>query len=89
LAKLDVSYIGTGDEVLIHSLQSSNNNASGLFENNGGSGPGLIFKAGAGGNNYPILNATTWAGISRFYIRGDGNVGIGTTNPQNLGNTHF
>jgi len=46
LAKLDVSYIGTGDEVLIHSLQSSNNNASGLFENNGGSGPGLIIKAG-------------------------------------------
>ena len=84
IAKLDVNYLGTGDRVMIHSLQSSNNNASGLFENNGGSGSGLLIKAGAGGHEYPIFNAMTWAGISRFYVRGDGNIGIGTTSPQNL-----
>ncbi len=67
---------------MLHVAQSSNSQPAALFTNNGGSGEGVDIKAGAGGTSNAVLNAMQFNGTSLFYVRGDGNVGIGTTGPS-------
>jgi hypothetical protein len=61
--------------------QSSNSEPAGLFINGGGTGEGIRIKAGAGGTTFAVLDAAKYDGTSLLYVRGDGNVGIGTTDP--------
>lgn len=72
--------VGTTTPVsTLHVLEFNNSAPAALFQNGGGSGEGIQIKAGAGGSDYKIIDAMTWAGVSRFSVRGDGSVLIGNS----------
>jgi hypothetical protein len=63
------------------------------LDQNGNEGNALLVRGGAQSTNSYIINAQDYSGNSKFYIRGDGNVGIGTTSPTSKldvrGDGHF
>jgi hypothetical protein len=64
---------------------SGNSNGVARFINasaNGANSTGLYVQAGADTSANYIANFVNYSGASKLYVRGDGNIGIGTTTPN-------
>jgi hypothetical protein len=55
------------------------------LDQNGTEGNTLLVRGGALSTSSYIINAQDYSGNSKFYVRGDGNVGIGTVTPNSYG----
>lgn len=65
----------------LHVAQVSNTNWAGYISNAGGSGKGLRIQS-ASGDATPVLQVEDNYGNNRFLVQSNGNVGIGTANPD-------
>jgi hypothetical protein len=75
--------IGTGSPIAKLQVAGQDNQAIAYFHNNTGatgSVPGVHIEAGTNSNDYS-LNVASSLGTPSFFVRGDGNVGIGTKSP--------
>ncbi|MFC1807757.1 hypothetical protein ACFL0T_05260 [Candidatus Omnitrophota bacterium] len=68
----------------VHVLESSNIRPAALIRNADGDGLALRVQGtdGAGGNVNPIMQVEDNSGDAKFIVQADGNVGIGTDNPE-------
>lgn len=65
----------------LHVNQSSNTEWAALFQNGGGDGKGVRIKSGAGAD-VPSLQVEDNYGNSRFVVKSNGKVGVGTPSPN-------
>jgi hypothetical protein len=79
--RLSLNNTGTAARLQVNGVNSEP--IAYLYNNSGtaGSVPGVAIEAGTNSSDY-ALNVASSLGASRLYIRGDGNIGIGNTNPQ-------
>ena len=70
--------------VRLYSKATASGNLAGLFENTHASGSyGLKIQAGSSASNYGfVVTNKDNANPTQFYVRGDGNIGIGTNSPS-------
>ena len=57
------------------------NYVAGFVNDNSGVGQGILVKAGSSAS-YVTADFQEYQGNSLFYVQGNGNIGIGTTNPK-------
>lgn len=74
----------TPGAVRLYATTPSNGNLAGLFENTHASGSyGVKIQAGSSASNYGfVVTNKDNANPTQFYVRGDGNIGIGTNSPS-------